>query len=142
VLAADQVGDERYSPAAQATSSVTIAKVDQTIAFPGIEVFGVSHGSATFAVTASSGLAVSYDVRSGLCTITGHTLTASAPGLCVVAATQAGDSSYNAAPEVTASVTVGESDNGCGCHSTNHGASTLLILLVATGLRRRKRSRS
>jgi MYXO-CTERM domain-containing protein len=126
----------------QATSSVTVAKVNQTISFPGIEVFGVSHGSATLVATASSGLAVSYDVRSGPCTLSGHTLTATAPGVCMVAATQAGDGSYNSAPEVTASVTVGDSDNGCGCHSTNHGASTtLLMLLVVAGLRRRKPSR-
>jgi hypothetical protein len=141
VIAADQVGNGSYAAAEQATISVTVNRADQTITFPEIDVFPASGGSAKLAATASSGLPVSYAVRSGPCTVAGDTLTATAAGTCEVMASQAGDSSYNPALAVTSSVTIAATDNGCGCHSTsNGGVSGAWILIVGAVLRRRRRA--
>jgi predicted extracellular nuclease len=78
----------------------------QTITFPAITSFSWSGGSATLAATASSGLPVTYSVVSGPCAVAGTTVTATGGGTCVIAADQAGNASYNAAPQLTQSVTV------------------------------------
>jgi len=65
--------------------------------------FGAS--PITLAAAASSGLAVSY-AASGACSVAGSTLTFSGPGTCTVTASQAGDASWAAAPDVTRSFTV------------------------------------
>ena len=139
VVSADQAGDGRYSAASQVTASATVIKADQTIVFPAIPVFAANLGSAAMAATASSGLPVTYAVKSGACDVTGQTLTSTAPGRCEVEASQPGDTGYNAAPAVTATVVTAENDNGygCGCHSANPSpASGVWILLVIVGLRR------
>jgi predicted extracellular nuclease len=108
VVAADQIGDANYSAAAQVSQSVVVTApaVAQTITFPAIASFSWSGGSAVLAATASSGLAVTYAVASGPCIITGTTLTATGAGTCSVSASQTGNASFNAAPQVTQSVTV------------------------------------
>src|SRR5437016_13561855 len=59
----------------------------------------------TVAATASSSLAVSYS-SSGVCSNLGATFTmTSGTGTCTVKFDQAGDSNYNAATEITESVT-------------------------------------
>ncbi|MEP7155388.1 MAG: ExeM/NucH family extracellular endonuclease [Betaproteobacteria bacterium] len=78
----------------------------QTITFPAITSFSWSGGSATLAATASSGLTVTYGVQSGPCTLAGNVVSATAGGTCVIAANQAGNANFSAAPQVTASVTV------------------------------------
>jgi hypothetical protein len=106
VIAANQAGNTNFTAAAQVTQSVTVSAIAQTITFPATPTFSWSGGSATLAATASSGLTVSYSVASGPCAIAGNTLTAISAGSCVIAANQAGNASYNAAPQVTQSVTV------------------------------------
>ncbi len=78
----------------------------QTITFPPITSFSWSGGSATVAATASSGLTVTYSVVSGSCAIAGITVTATGAGTCVIAADQAGNASFNAAPQATQSVAI------------------------------------
>ncbi len=56
--------------------------------------------------TASSGLAVSLSIKSGPATISGNVVTLTGGGTVVVAANQYGNSSYNAAVEVTTSFLV------------------------------------
>jgi len=83
---------------------------DQTInsfSFVADRVFG----DAAFAVTvptASSGLSVVLSVKSGPATVSGNTVTLIGAGTVVLAANQAGNTNYNAAPEVTTSFTVGK----------------------------------
>jgi hypothetical protein len=60
----------------------------------------------TLGATASSGLATVFRVISGPATVSGSTLTITGVGTVVVAADQAGDGSWQAAPEVTQSITV------------------------------------
>src|SRR6202008_2055784 len=65
----------------------------------------VYNTSFTVAATASSSLAVSYS-SSGVCSNVGATFTmTSGTGTCTVKFDQAGDSNYNAATEITESVT-------------------------------------
>jgi ribosomal protein S11 len=68
--------------------------------------YGVS--PISLSATASSGLAVTFGVSSGPCTVSGITLTVTGTGTCVVAANQAGNTDYLAAAQVTQSVRVNQ----------------------------------
>jgi alpha-tubulin suppressor-like RCC1 family protein len=90
-----------YGTATSSVATLTVNKANQTITFPAIgnkfttDTVGLS-------ATASSGLPVSFSVLSGLASLSGGTnLTFSAVGSVRIVASQAGDSSYNAAPNVT-----------------------------------------
>lgn len=91
-----------------ATSQSEIYKLSQTI--NSISTIGNKvAGDAPFDVTtptAESGLPVTLSVKSGPATISGNTITLTGPGTVVIAANQAGNTNYNAAPEVTTSFTV------------------------------------
>jgi len=103
---ADQAGDGNYDPAPQVTRSFTITLADQTIDFPAIPDFTWLGGSEALSATASSGLAVSYSIVSGPCSLSSGVLFADHAGSCVVAADQAGDSKHSAAPQVTQPATI------------------------------------
>ncbi len=110
-IAANQAGNSFYN-AAQVTQSVTVARANQTIAFnaPG----GKTFGDAAFGVSATgggSGNGVTFDSTTpGVCTVTGSTVTIVAVGTCTIAANQAGNGNFNAAPQVTRSFTVAAAD--------------------------------
>jgi Bacterial Ig domain len=92
---------------ATAVSKYTVVPAPQTIAFPQPAPFKYPHGSVSLTATASSGLSVAYSLRSGRCTLTGSTLTFDTGyGSCEVAADQAGNADYDAAPEVTSTITI------------------------------------
>jgi hypothetical protein len=102
---ANQAGNATYAAAAQVTRAVTATLPAQTITFttnpPATAAWKTSF---TVAATASSGLAVTF-TSSGSCSNSGATYTmTSATGTCSVIASQAGNSSYAPAPQVTKSV--------------------------------------
>jgi hypothetical protein len=105
-IQADEAGNAEYDPATPVTQSFTISLASQTITFPAITSFSWSGGSAILAATASSGLAVSYSIAAGSCSVAGTTLTATGAGNCVVAADQAGNGTYGAASQVTVTAVV------------------------------------
>jgi len=78
----------------------------QTITFtgPGTQTYGVA--PITLTATASSGLTVSYSVTSGPATVNGSTLTITGAGQVTVQASQAGNSTYAAAPPVPVTFSV------------------------------------
>jgi Cytochrome C oxidase, cbb3-type, subunit III len=82
----------------------------QTITFPVPNSFVWNSAGVSLSATASSGLPISYAVQFGNCTITGNQLTAFGTGSCTIAATQAGNTAFSAATQVTRSVTVGVGD--------------------------------
>jgi hypothetical protein len=87
--------------------NVTAAPLtSQSITFPAVAAFSWYQASATLAATASSGLAVTYSVVSGPCTIAANLLTATQPGACVIATNQAGNTTIAAAAQQTQNVTV------------------------------------
>jgi sugar lactone lactonase YvrE len=99
-------GDVNNNPASSSTT-LTISKANQRISFtaPTSPVtYGVS--AITLSATASSGLAVTFSVSSGPCTVSGSILTVTGAGTCVVTANQGGNADYSAAAQVTQSVTV------------------------------------
>src|SRR4029079_2318129 len=105
-----QAGSANYNAAPEVTESVTAQKADQTITVtthaPGTAVFGTSFGVAATApggsVTFSNG---------GGCSNSGATFTmTSGTTACQVKYDQAGSANYNAAPEVTESVTAQKAD--------------------------------
>ena len=80
-------------------------KTDQTISFAPLA--NKTFGDADFVVsaTATSGLAVTF-VASGTCTISGATVHLTAAGNCTITASQAGNSDYNPAPNVSRSFVI------------------------------------
>ncbi len=98
-VSADQAGDASYDPATTVSQSFSVAKGDQTIAFPtpGPQTYGTN---VTLPATSSAGLPITYTV-SGNCTVIGNALTFTGAGSCTVTASQSGDMNYNAATAVT-----------------------------------------
>ena len=88
-----------------ANGTLTITKANQTITFGALA--NKTYGDADFTVsaTASSGLPVSF-TASGACTISGNTVHITGMGSCTITAHQAGNSNYNAAPDMSHTFTV------------------------------------
>lgn len=94
------------SPTAAQGFSIVISKTPQSINFPAVAAFSWYQGSATLSATATSTLAVAYTVVSGTCNVAGSTLTATAPGSCLIAADQPGNATFASAAQQTQNVTV------------------------------------
>ena len=94
--------------ARSATTVVVCAKADQEIAFtnPGAQF---TTNTTLLSATASSGLAVTFEVISGPADLSGSNLTYSADGIVKISASQNGNLNYNAAVTVTQSFAVGKS---------------------------------
>jgi len=102
----DQAGDGNFNVATQVTESVTAQKASQSITVnthaPASATF---NSSFTVAATSSSALAVAYS-SAGVCTNVGATFTmTSGTGTCTVKYDQVGDGNFNAATQVSESVT-------------------------------------
>ena len=106
----DQAGDGNYNAATQVTESVTAQKANQTItANPHAPANATYNTSFTVGATSDSGLPVTFS-SAGVCTNASATFTmTSGTGTCTVKYDQAGDGNYNAATQVTESVTRTES---------------------------------
>jgi hypothetical protein len=86
------------------------AMQNQTITFtnPGTRQY---RPTFTVSPTASSGLAVSLvSNTTGICTVSGFTVTQQSVGTCTLTASQAGNGSFNAAPNVSQSFTITTAD--------------------------------
>jgi hypothetical protein len=135
VLQASQVAAGNYTAGTQ-TATVTVAKESQTITFSA-PASPVNYGVApiSLSVSASSGLAVAFNVVSGPGTISGSTLTITGAGTVVVAANQAGNTNYAAATQVTQSLVVNTASQTISFTAptspVTYGVSP--ITLVATG---------
>ncbi len=106
-IAANQAGNTNYSAAPQVTQSIVVDQESQTITFtpPTTPVaYGVS--PITLSATATSGLTVAFSVVSGPGSINGSQLTVTGAGAIQIAANQAGNTNYSAAPQVTQSISV------------------------------------
>ena len=109
-LTADQAGDTNVLAAPQVTANIIINKANQSITFAPttpVSYQAAPNNTVTLSGTATSGLAVTYASTTPLvCSVTGSTATMLAAGTCTLTADQAGDLNTNAAPQVTASITV------------------------------------
>ncbi|MFC0878752.1 LamG-like jellyroll fold domain-containing protein, partial [Saccharicrinis sp. FJH2] len=101
------IDDESYSGSANGT--LVISKASQTISFDAMSA--KTFGDADFdpAATASSGLAVSYSSSDeNVATIVDGKVHITGVGSCSIYADQAGDANYNAATQVSQSLSVSE----------------------------------
>lgn len=109
IIAANQSGNTQYAPAPQVTQSIPIiSDSNQTISFGAVPTLSLG-GTASFLATASSGLPVTYSSTTPtVCTVDSNSglVTDIAAGACIIAANQAGNANFNAATQVTQTVTV------------------------------------
>ncbi len=88
------------------------ALTPQTITFPALANTPITSPPPTPAATASSGLPVSYaSTTTGVCTISGSTISFVSAGTCSITASQAGNATYAAATPVTQSFNVTRGSN-------------------------------
>ncbi len=106
VVAANQSGDANYHAAAEVTQSIQVSATAQTIQFAAIPVQTLGGAPLNLSASASSGLAVSFSLVSGPATLNGNSLVFTGSGTVIVAANQAGNATFSAAPTVTQSITV------------------------------------
>ncbi len=105
VLNANQAGNSNYNAAPQVQKTLVVTKAGQTIAFtpPTSPITFVPKETVTLSASASSGASVAFTIDSsstGSGTISGTVLTITGAGSFVLDANQAGNSNYNAAPQV------------------------------------------
>jgi len=110
VLTADQAGGfnwtRAFSKANEAQQTVTIGE-PQSISWGQQGPYLVGASPVTLDATATpSRLPVSYEVQSGPCSVSGSKLTLTGAGVCVVSASQAGNSQYLPATSVQQSIVV------------------------------------
>ena len=109
-ILADQAGNTSYTAATQKSLTFTIGKANQTITGLTFTPNSLTLGGTT-TVSATQGASTSPVVYTSktqaVCTVSGTTVTDLTAGPCTIAANQATDSNYNAAAEVTNSVSVG-----------------------------------
>ena len=108
-ITASQAGSANYQAAPNVVQSFTVngLQAAQTIAFGALSNATVGAAPFTITATASSGLSVSFaSTTLSVCTVSGVTVTILNAGTCSIAASQAGNASYLAAPNVTQSFSV------------------------------------
>ena len=113
VIDANQAGNANYNAAPQVQQFFGVGKTSQTITFTSTAPAGAVVGGPTYTVsaTASSGLTVSFTIDStatSVCSISGSTISFNAVGTCVINANQAGNSSFDPAPQVQQAFAVGK----------------------------------
>jgi len=107
-ISAVQTGNGNYNAATTVTQSFSIGQGGQTISFGAAPTIVVG-GTGSVSATATSTLAVSLtSTTTGICTISGTTVTGVTAGTCTIAANQAGNANYTAATQVTQNITIGK----------------------------------
>ncbi|MCU1658771.1 MAG: autotransporter beta-domain protein, partial [Pseudonocardiales bacterium] len=109
VVDANQAGDANYNPAPEVAQTIAVGKAAQAITFtsppPAAPIVGDSYPVA--ATGGGSGQPVRFSSGSpAICTVTGSSVKFIAAGTCVVDANQAGDATYNPAPQLAQIITV------------------------------------
>ena len=108
---ANQAGNGSYLAAPQVQQSFAVGLAPQTISFTSTPPGGADVGGPAYTVsgTASSGLAVTFTIAAEArlsARISGSTVSFIGAGTCTINANQAGNGTYQAAPQVQQSVTV------------------------------------
>lgn len=112
-IAANQAGNDNFTPAAQAVVEVTIDQATQTLTFPAQTVASrMFQGGATFAIAPeassaepNSGGPILYSsLDEGVCLMDGTMVIMLTEGTCTIAADQAGDDNFTAAAQVVSQV--------------------------------------
>ena len=105
-ITASQSGNTVYGAAPSVTQTFTVLET-QTITFNPLSELVAGSGPAALSATATSNLAVTFASNSKtICTVLGTNVTPIAGGTCSITASQAGDSTWAAAPPVIQTFTV------------------------------------
>ena len=117
--------------------SASLTQQAQTITFtpPATQTYGDAAITLT-ATGGSSGNPVTFTLVGGPATLTGNTLTITGVGTIVIKASQAGNSNYTAATDVTANIVVGKAalTITAAAKSKTYGASDPALTYTTTGL--------
>jgi gliding motility-associated-like protein len=111
VITASQAGNTLWNPATDVNQTLTVSKANQTITFNSLPT--KIYGEADFnpGATASSGLTVTYSSDNiAVATIAGELIHITGGGTAIITASQAGNTNYNAAPDVTQTLNVNKVD--------------------------------
>ena len=130
MIAANQTGNGSYSAAPPAQQTFVVGKGAQTISFtstaPAAAVVG-----GTYNVTATGGASgnpVTFTIdatATSVCSISGTTVSFIGAGSCVINANQAGNGSYNAAPQAQQTFAVGKGTQTISFTSTAPAAAVV-----------------
>ncbi len=107
IIAAKQAGNANWNAAQQVTRTLIVAKRDQAITFNALPE--KVYGAANFApgATASSGLTITYaSANTEVTTIVSGKIHITGAGTSIITAEQAGNANWNAASQVTQTLTV------------------------------------
>ncbi len=107
LLRANQAGDANYKAAPQKSQSFVVGTGAQTISFDPLGTATYGDAPVGVSATATSGLTVSFSsLTTSVCAVSGTNVTIKAAGTCTIRASQAGDGTWQAAPNVDQSFTV------------------------------------
>jgi Secretion system C-terminal sorting domain len=136
IITASQAGNNSYNVATNVAQTLTVGKANQTITFNALPAR--TFGDAPFALSASasSSLPVSYaSSNTSVATVSGNTVTIVGVGSTTITASQAGNSNYNAATDVTQVLTVGKTNQTINFPSITdkvYGESPITLNAVAS----------
>jgi hypothetical protein len=100
-------GDTNFNGSTSPNFTQTVNKADQTISFGALANRRLDQSPFTVSATASSGLTVAFtSATTATCTVSGTTVTLLHAGTCTINADQAGNTDWNAAPQVQQSFTI------------------------------------
>ena len=115
----------------QAQQTFAVGKGIQTISFTSTAPAAAVVGGATYSVTATGGASgnpVTFTIdatAASVCSISGSTVSFIGTGSCVIDANQAGNGSYNAAPQAQQTFAVGKGDQTISFTSTAPAAAVV-----------------
>jgi len=113
VITASQPGNINYYAATEIKRVLLVNKNDQTITFQPLTAKTTGDAPFTLSASASSGLAATYaSSNTSVATVSGNTVTVTGAGTTTITASQAGNSIYNAAPDVQQTLTVNSTATG------------------------------
>ena len=109
-ITASQAGNNNYNAATEVTKTLSIEKLDQTITWEQEFAADLTIGNTVeLNATATSGDAVVFvSSNEAVATIAGNVLTVTGIGETTITASQAGNNNYNAATEVTKTLSIGK----------------------------------
>ena len=126
-LEADQTGNATYY-AGQTIQSFTVAQATQAITYTSAQPSNAVYDGPTYSVSATgggSGNPVTFSSTTpSVCSVTGSSVSFVGVGSCTVAADQAGNADYQAAPELSQTLSVGQATPSTPSISNLPGSGT------------------
>ena len=133
-IAANQAGNANYNAAPQVTQSFNIGLGSQTINFGTAPTLVVGGTGIVWATGGLTGNPVTFSsLTTGVCTINGSFVTGVTAGTCTIAANQAGNANYNAAPQTTQSFNIGTSGGTSLANQTISYGTAPTVVVGGTG---------